>query len=448
VNLFALVHPEIKAAAEKVRSGAAKLDMEELGLSTKLQDDTFLNHIQRNTQQWIKEIHKVTVLTKEPSRGTALQEINFWGSLEGALNKIQEQLHSEEIKITLAVLKQAKRFLVTVTFEADHGLAPAMELVSNCMSLMRDFPIKELLSATTVQQLSLAIEKNFTHLKKVKTADKYELSRSLRLVEALSEHLAEQTSSVLGGQQMMRLPYKDFEHGLKECPRMWDGWDQHLKNFQETVRELAKRRGVQGLKMQLRLKHTTLQLRLKELADFRQQHEKLAAVIGEVLVEPGREGGTSAAGESLQEVQGAYQSFLSFDTLDVTPEGCKMWQDARVAYDKCIDRVETQIASKLTDRLAATSKADEMFRVFSKFNALFFRPRIRSAIKQFQMKLIEQVKTDVGDLQQKFRKQYANSEAKKMSGVRDLPPISGMWMYVYVCGGWYACVWRVVCMCV
>jgi len=36
VNLFSLVHPLIKAAAEQVRSGGAKMDLDELGLSAKL----------------------------------------------------------------------------------------------------------------------------------------------------------------------------------------------------------------------------------------------------------------------------------------------------------------------------------------------------------------------------------------------------------------------------
>jgi dynein heavy chain 1 len=50
-------------------------------------------------------------------------------------------------------------------------------------------------------------------------------------------------------------------------------------------------------------------------------------------------------------------------------------------YDSRIDRVESQITARLRERLAAAKNANEMFRVFSKFNALFFRPRIRGAIQ-------------------------------------------------------------------
>ena len=48
-------------------------------------------------------------------------------------------------------------------------------------------------------------------------------------------------------------------------------------------------------------------------------------------------------------------------------------------YDARIERVEAQITAKLRDRLATAKNANEMFRVFSKFNALFFRPRVRGS---------------------------------------------------------------------
>ena len=67
-----------------------------------------------------------------------------------------------------------------------------------------------------------------------------------------------------------------------------------------------------------------------------------------------------------------------------------------------IDRVESQITEKLTDLLATAKTGDEKFRVFSKFNALFFRHRIRGAIQQHQAELISTVKEDIQELQNMF----------------------------------------------
>ena len=44
-----------------------------------------------------------------------------------------------------------------------------------------------------------------------------------------------------------------------------------------------------------------------------------------------------------------------------------------------------------------------MFRVFSKFNALFVRPKIRGAIQEYQTQLIDSVKEDIKRLHDKVR---------------------------------------------
>lgn len=56
-----------------------------------------------------------------------------------------------------------------------------------------------------------------------------------------------------------------------------------------------------------------------------------------------------------------------------------------------------------------------MFRVFSRFNALFVRPKIRGAIQEYQNQLIDSVKEDIQNLHKIFRVQYKHSEAYRES---------------------------------
>ena len=72
-------------------------------------------------------------------------------------------------------------------------------------------------------------------------------------------------------------------------------------------------------------------------------------------------------------------------------------------YDEKIDRVETRITSRLRDQLGIAKNANEMFRIFSRFNALFVRPRIRGAIREYQTQLIQRVKDDIETLHDKFK---------------------------------------------
>jgi dynein heavy chain 1 len=66
---------------------------------TLLSDSSFLNKLQGDVNGWIKEIKKVTTLNRDPESGTAIQEINFWLSMEKALEGIDEQLKGDHISM-------------------------------------------------------------------------------------------------------------------------------------------------------------------------------------------------------------------------------------------------------------------------------------------------------------------------------------------------------------
>ncbi len=107
------------------------------------------------------------------------------------------------------------------------------------------------------------------------------------------------------------------------------------------------------------------------------------------------------------------------------PAGTEIWVTAETAYNERVARVENQIISRLRDKLGTARNAHEMFRVFSKFNSLFVRPKIRGAIQGYQVQLIDSVKEDIKDLHRKFTNNYRDSEAYHMAHLRDIPPVAG-----------------------
>ena len=77
-----------------------------------------------------------------------------------------------------------------------------------------------------------------------------------------------------------------------------------------------------------------------------------------------------------------------------------------MTYNERVSRVENQIIARLREHLGAARNAAAMFRVFSRFNALFVRPKIRGAIQEWQTQLIDSVKEDIRKLQEKFKLSY------------------------------------------
>ena len=69
------------------------------------------------------------------------------------------------------------------------------------------------------------------------------------------------------------------------------------------------------------------------------------------------------------------------------------------------------------------------FLIFTQYNALFVRPRIRGAIREYQTQLIQKVKEDIEYLHDKFKLGYQNSGAAAANRMRDIPPVAGCVMW-------------------
>jgi dynein heavy chain 1 len=87
----------------------------------------------------------------------------------------------------------------------------------------------------------------------------------------------------------------------------------------------------------------------------------------------------------------------------LSKEGTDVWEASLKLYEENIDRVEARIAVRLRDQLGSAKNANEMFRIFSLYNALFVRPQIKGAIREYQTQLIQKVKIDIEALHAKFK---------------------------------------------
>jgi len=90
------------------------------------------------------------------------------------------------------------------------GLKPALTMVADYNTLMKDFPLNNLLSATELERIRGSLVAIFAHLKKIRTT-KYPIQRALRLVEAISRDLSSLMLKVLGTRRLMHIPFDEFE---------------------------------------------------------------------------------------------------------------------------------------------------------------------------------------------------------------------------------------------
>ncbi|EIN13215.1 dynein heavy chain protein 2 [Punctularia strigosozonata HHB-11173 SS5] len=417
-----IIHPAIQKAVEAAHAANRRPTISDLPPKL-LNDSTFLNTLHAHVNAWIKSIQAVTKLNRDVSSGTASQEINFWLSLERALEGIEAQLRGDEVLMVMECLRNAKRFHATVSFIADTGLKDATDQVHKYNQLMKDFPLNELLSATDLDKIQESLVLIFGHLNRKLKLSPYPIRRALPLVEAISRDFNDQLVRVLTSHRLPYTPYDTFERLLSTTMNIFRTWDDLIKEFTNVAREVTRKRSEKFIPIKVVPAHAKLQERVRYLRDWRKQHEQLAVMTGPTK---GLGVGIEVGGMDMEEeVREAYEIVKRIDVLDVSVDGTEIWVTAENAYNERVARVENQIIARLRDRLGTARNANEMFRVFSKFNALFVRPKIRGAIQEYQTQLIDSVKEDIKRLHDKFKTQYRFSEAYHMSQMRDLPPIAG-----------------------
>lgn len=436
-------HPLVQTALSEAEANHSRPTIESLP-STQLQDSSILNRLQTNVNTWIKSIQGITRMTKDTDSSqnqdftTASQEVNFWLSMESALEGIEAQLRSDGVLLTLEILKNAKRFQATVSFTADTGLKEAMEKVQKYNQLMREFPLDDLLSATSLSRVQDAIREIFLHLNKKLRICPYPIKRALPLVEAISADLNDRLQRLLPGTELVNLDYEQFRRIMKNCDDIFTTWEESIKEFTNVAREVTRRRNDKFIPIKINKKHQELESRIRYVSTFRDNHDQLQRTIVNVLgpkaTIPGVTESMRADGavieemgdvDAVEEVKRAWDALQNMDVLDVSEAGKDRWVLAENLYNEKTTRVENSIIARLRDRLATAKTANEMFRVFSKFNALFVRPKIRGAIQEYQNQLMDHVKQAINGLHERFKQQYGHSEAHAMSQLRDLPPVSG-----------------------
>ncbi|CAB4393949.1 unnamed protein product [Rhizophagus irregularis] len=321
------IYPVVQKTVEECREKGKRVTVNMIENQALLTDSTFLNKLQADVNGWIKEIiKKVTKLSRDPASSTAIQEINFWLSMEKALEGIDEHLKGDHIELTLGILRHAKHYHTTVSFIADTGLKESKEKVNKYNQLMKDFPLDELLSAPDVNKIKESLDIIFTHLKKLRLST-YPIKKALVLVEAISRDLNDQLPRVLGNRELMYMEYEDFEKIMSGAEDMFKTWDKNIKEFKDIAHDVTRKRSDKFISIKISPAHDKLQERVAFVRNFRKQHEQLHPTIVKVI-------------NSIEEVKLAYKSVKDIDVLDVSIEGTEIWMQAENAYNECVSHVE------------------------------------------------------------------------------------------------------------
>jgi dynein heavy chain 1 len=378
--------------------------------------EEFANEVNKSTKLWPAEISRQTRLIDSTFPTSAGREIDFWKDLEKKLADTKEQLESSGVLLTKLVLKRNNRVSEQLIREAETELDRCIEVVQVSVSFLRDFPIDDLQSATDLTKLSRTTALCLQHFSKLKHS-RYDFPRAVRLLEVVGTTIFVIVAALLKEKDIMNCTFGELTKIKAQADSVFLTWDTQYAIQRGTLKDVAKRR--KETMRTLQFDNIALQQRLTIVVKFREQHERLLNVFATVMA--GQESEANAG------VNEAYQLVINniIDVMDISDTGSRAWMSAHQMYEKRLERTEERITRLLEDRLGAAQTAEEMFRVFSIFNPLFFRPAIRNAVNSFRAVLVKNVREDVRRLQDKFRLRYEDSLERATADLRDIPPLSG-----------------------
>lgn len=183
--------------------------------------------------------------------------------------------------------------------------------------LMKDFPLNELLSATDLDKIQEAVVLIFLHMNRKLKLSPYPVNRVLPLAEAISRDFNDALLRVLTSTRLLYTPYETFERLLSQTIAIFRTWDDHVKEFTNTAREVTRKRNEKFIPIKVVSAHAKIQDRIRYLRDWRKQHEQLA-----VMTAPTK--GLGGAGNEIggmdmeAEVKEAYEVMKRIDVLDVS----------------------------------------------------------------------------------------------------------------------------------
>ncbi|KAH8739299.1 dynein heavy chain, partial [Cryptosporidium ryanae] len=450
--------PKVYEFAKEYKSSGKLVDLDVLS-----EDTGFLSSLQASITQWIREIQSLARFQREMGLSVT-SEVKFWSSYERSLQQILKQVQSPEVEWSLTVLRQSKRFLAAISLEVDTGLKQSLERVQNINSLIHDIPISDLLVANSIDEVTSAIGAFFQQLRKIKSAVSYPISRVFQLVEVYSADMTKQLNKILQGGQssgssLMTLEFPVFEHLVNGCNELGQVWEDEWRELKDIIRDLIKKRGLsERAHPKMDFAHIPLLQRLNDIVVFRKQHQKLRETLLELLslqskAESGDAGDDSSKSvlssfglernnglDALQslakkDLQQAYFCVSNINILDLSEPGLETWEAAKQAYNNKVDASETLLIKQLREQLSGCKNTLEMFRILGRYNPLFFRQRIRSAVEEYQSILLEKVQNDFKLLQQRYQDPYQKSAASQFSNLRDIPNIGGMLIWSHLLQG-------------
>lgn len=361
LNLLELqIHvPELLGALSPNALDLLRLSMPEEEI---IQDTSLLNELTQVANFWIKQIQNITNLSETPSGVWSMSdEIQFWASMESALESLINQINQPEVKKVLEILSTSRRFQTTFMFQNNLRLSDKLEETKSFNALIKDLPFAGLTQAINSPNPFSAFETSigdvFSHLRRWKSLRSFPLVRMIEFVELTLDEISNNLIHLFKSAKLAALSLNDFEELYeKQLTNIFKTLDISIKSMTNILRELMRKRQEKFMVIKINNeKINRIQDRLEHLRELIEKHHSLEEVISRSFV---------SEELSNQLTHAFLKHVIAADCFDFSNEGHLIW----VASETCYLRVHADVlqilASSMNNKMNSCITLDDFVGLF------------------------------------------------------------------------------------
>lgn len=397
------IHPRVEARAAELRADGLAISPDVFGDEIS-EDVQTLNELQSLVIRWGTEIDRVVGAARE-GPGMLLpadEEQLFWISVDSAFESAQKALAEPAASISLQLLAR-KRRLVAFQSESGDALSLGRQRAQGILNLVQSLPINPIRTADDIPTLTTAVRSLLAHVTSRLRLSSFPLNRALTLVSSVSQDVNVALCKLLlrrGG--LLGQPYKACCSTAEECEELFCAWDRGFEACRLSAVERAEARG-ESITARPKPAFTSLQTRVRDVTNFRSEHEILVAVVKDCLAGSGHSFDIDEG--VAQRASSAYVAVLETmegsAATDVSCEGEAAWNDTYGAYTSTVQPIEDELSSAWDAAMSAIDSLEEKAAVGVIFSSIIDRPAFASVVQTRMSSLTESARSIIGSIRRK-----------------------------------------------
>ena len=372
-----------------------------------LKDPKFLNSLQSSANEWLQAAQRLASFEPVINKDTTLsEEEGFWLDLMDILNSTLSQLQSQEVRITISSLHNARRSPPFAKFIEQTTIPERISTIKSCCDFISGIKGTKILQVGTLNEMTEVVEELGTSLRKFRYSS-YPIGHFVHLIDNLTTMIKNQVERIVPN--VFEVDEGEFDSMMLVIEDINERWESILRSSLNSLREAVRRtRSDAVIPTRFNSFGDSLEGTLKKMREFRRRHEVLVRTLRK-LAYADCDHDIGFLNEPIDRLNAPNASIF------------KEWATALTLYNQRLFDLETKLLSSL-DKAINESPQEKLITVLIRYKPLAnISPRVKSKIRDMQHTLLGSVMNEISVLEKKLN---TLEECNEYLLLHDVPTIS------------------------